>query len=412
MGEKLFIVMPPVVQTLNTGYEVEADFANNLNGYLRNYDQVTFACAPIVNHASSGILRSVPVDDLRFEGRLRYVPLPYAYREDRYIRHYAKTRERLLTEISAATHLLFAPHALFDWATLAAHLAIREKRRFGFESDIDQERAGRFGLEAMPWGPNKLRKTIWAHAFRRGNRKALANASVALLQGQDVMDAYGAFSPNPQKVLNVQITAADCISDELLQQKIRHIAAGDPLRVGYAGRIVEMKGPIDWIRTLHAAVQAGVKLEATWFGDGAMADEMRSEIARLGLQDVVKLAGVLPRDDIFQSLGRTDIFLFCHKFAESPRCLVEAIATGCALVGYGAAYPRDLVSSHGGGEFVGVNDWNALAALLIALDADRQRLAGLVASAAASGRGLDRDEAIQNRVNLLKTATLGSAPPK
>jgi len=56
----------------------------------------------------------------------------------------------------------------------------------------------------------------------------------------------------------------------------------------------------------------------------------------------------------------------------------------------------------GGGEFKVIDDWRALAELIILRGRDRLKLSRLVQAAAASGRMLDRDTAIHNRIGLIK----------
>jgi hypothetical protein len=48
-------------------------------------------------------------------------------------------------------------------------------------------------------------------------------------------------------------------------------------------------------------------------------------------------------------------------------------------------------------------EWQPLAELIIALDSDGPRLARLVEAAAASGQLLDRDTAMQARIELIRT---------
>ena len=78
------------------------------------------------------------------------------------------------------------------------------------------------------------------------------------------------------------------------------------------------------------------------------------------------------------------------------------MAAACALVGYRSEYPRDLVAARGGGEFADIGDWKALASIIVSLDRDRPRLGGLLEAAAASGKLLDRNTAMQERIDLIK----------
>src|SRR5882757_5165548 len=209
----LLLVIPPVVRSVKGIYEVEADFANNLRLYLANFNHVTFACPVFPDEeASRIILRSLALDKIQNADRLSFIPLPYAYREDRYLRHYLSTRRLLASEIAKAEYLIFSPHAKYDWSTLAAHLAIKQKRKYDMESDHDHASASQFYLATMPAGLNKLRKTIWARSFIKAVENYFSQSSLALLQGQDVFDAYKDIAPNPHKVLNVQISSEDHIT--------------------------------------------------------------------------------------------------------------------------------------------------------------------------------------------------------
>lgn len=399
----LLLVIPPVVRTVKGVYEVESDFSNNLRLYLANFNHVTFACPVFPDKDARGvILRSLPLEKIPDSNRLSFIPLPYAYREDKYLCHYLSTRRLLASEIAKAEYLIFSPHAKYDWSTLAAHLAIKQGRKYDMESDHDHASAQQFHLATMRPGLNKLRKTMWARSFLKTVEKQFSRSSLALLQGQDVFDAYKDIAPNPHKVLNVQISPEDRISAIQLQTKCDRISRKEPLSISYAGQAIARKGPLDWLSAIHGISKAGVEFQATWFGDGSMMPEMKREARNLGIENKVMFPGSVGRKEIMTALRDTDIFLFCHKTGESPRCLGEALASGCALVGYGTQYPRELVAKRGGGEFAEMDDSRRLAHIIASLDKDRTRLAGLVAAAAASGGLLDRDLAMQERIDLLK----------
>jgi len=328
---------------VNGVYEVEADFINNLRLYLENFSHVTFACT-VFYQPSGTILRSAPLTKIANSERLTFIELPLAYREDRYWRHYLVIKKLFRSEIAKADYLLFSPFTNYDWPTLAALQAIKLRRNYDLEADIDYPILERLALAAMPLGLKKLRKTWWAHAFAKHFNKCLAHSSVALLQGQDVFDAYKHIAPNPHKVLNVQVSREDQIQPTQLNSKLQRIHAGKPLTIAYAGQMLARKGPLDWIKAINHAVTSGANLRATWFGDGELMPQMR-QLAN----ERVTLAGTVHRDQVMSHLRNTDMFVFCHKTRESPRCLGEALATGCALVGYGTGYSRSLVATHGGG---------------------------------------------------------------
>ena len=401
--ENLLLVIPPVVRTVNGAYEVETDFSHNLRLYLTNFSQVTFSCPILPDHRANGaILRSLPLESLQNSKRLSFVPLPYPYREDRYLRHYFATRRLLSAEIAKADYLLFSPHSKYDWSTLAVRLAMKQGRKYDMESDHDHYSAHQFVLASLPFGFKKLRKMMWARSFLRDVESCFSHSAVALLQGQEVFDAYKEIAPNPHKVLNVQVSPEDHIPPLQLEAKLDRIRKKAPLVVSYAGQAIARKGPFDWLRVVRGVSEAGIKLQATWFGDGPLMKQMTHEAKRLDIENVVSFPGSVSRQEIMAALQKTDIFLFCHKIGESPRCLGEALAAGSALVGYGTEYPRELVAIKGGGEFAEMDDWQGLAEKIICLDRDRLQLARLLEAASSSGRLLDRDTFMQRRIELIK----------
>jgi glycosyltransferase involved in cell wall biosynthesis len=123
----------------------------------------------------------------------------------------------------------------------------------------------------------------------------------------------------------------------------------------------------------------------------------------MGVDDRVHFGGFVDdRALILETMRSHHVFLFCHKTPESPRCLVEALVSGCPIVGYGSPYPAGLVAEHGGGSFVPLNDWEKLAALVIDLNADRGRLSTLIRAAARSGQLFDEETLFQHRSDLIK----------
>jgi glycosyltransferase involved in cell wall biosynthesis len=124
---------------------------------------------------------------------------------------------------------------------------------------------------------DKLSKTLWTYSHLRALDECFSRSALALLQGQDVFHAYKDIASNPHKVLNFHVSWKDHISDADLGEKLVRIRARGPLTISYAGRMIDMKGPFDWIKTLHRAVRAGIDLRATWFGEGSLMPNVQRE---------------------------------------------------------------------------------------------------------------------------------------
>ena len=239
--------------------------------------------------------------------------------------------------------------------------------------------------------------------FRRSYRYCLVNSSLALLHGQDVFNTYSSFCENPHKVYQMSVSEEDYITEAEFEVKVNTVGERRRLKICYVGRAVEMKGPTDWLKTVHELISSGVEITATWVGDGPSLPSMAMMTESLGIARQVKLTGyIFDRREIFRILREADLFLFCHQTPESPRCLVEALVSGCPLIGYSSAFTNELVAQCGGGLFAPVGHWKELSNIVKTLNDDRSRLRDLMTLARASGRLYDRDRAMQHRIDLIK----------
>lgn len=398
----LLLVIPPVVLKPDQQVEIDEHFANNIKAYLKRFEFVRFACPIVPRDQISNFSDSIPKDEIEGHERLTFVQLPYTYREDRHLLNYLAVKSLLKHEIGQSDYLLISPHAMFDWPTLAAKISISMGRSYDMEADWNIETSHNFTLSNMKPSPNKLRKSIWKSIYLKTYDRCLRHSSLALLQGREVFESYKHIAPNPFEVLNVQVKNSDLISDSGLNRKIDRIEDRAPLEIVYAGRTIDIKGPFEWLNAIHKIVHSGVKLRATWYGDGELLTDLRREVERLEISDVVSFPGKVPREDVIAAQRKSDVFLFCHKIAESPRCLVEALSSGCPIIGYESRYAQGLVEGKGGGAFVDIGNWQALADLVIALDKDREAIVKLVEQAYATAHSFDRNKAINYRIDLIK----------
>jgi colanic acid/amylovoran biosynthesis glycosyltransferase len=401
---RLLQVLPSVISVVDNELEIEVDFCEGLRLCLDNFDQVTVACPVTTEILDSGLRRSRRVRDLPWQNRIKIIPLPTTYHWRVFLRHYENVRRVLRAEIESADYLVFSPYTLIgDWPTVAVREAIKLHRPYVIDADVVYEEVAKVGLASSASWKRFINKNFALPLFQRSYRYCLEHSSLALLQGQDVYNAYSPFSPNPHKVYHMPVSEEDYITAAELKFKLDGLDESRALSVCYVGRAIDMKGPMDWLKALHELKESGVEISATWLGDGSLLPTMLTMAEKLGMTDYVKFPGyVSNREDILRTLKTSDIFLFCHKTPESPRCLVEALASGCPLIGYGSAYPKELVAQCGGGQFAAVGDWKDLVNIVRELDQNREELRELIQSASASGRLYERDATMQHRINLTK----------
>ena len=397
----MLLVIPTVIECCDGRIFIDGDFSNNLESYLQNFEHVSLLCPAIMHAGAFPNVRDV--DAIAGHERLSITVLPEPYREDRYVFRKRAVSATLRRELAAADYILISPHAPFDWSTLAAELCIAMGIPYNMEADWDLPQVSRYIWSQMPFGLRKLRKLLWQKYYDPKYLRCLRNSTLSLTQGRDIYNAYKGLAPNCHEVLNVQVTETDHITADQLTAKINTARTREKLQIFYGGRAIDIKGPFHWIDTIDALHQSGIPVEATWVGEGPCLDRMRQIVAERKLEGICHLPGKVSRDEVKARLLDADLLLFCHMTKESPRCLVEALAAGTPIVGFGTAYAESLVEAKGGGRFVSCGDTRELIATACQIAEDRASLAELIAQAAASGALLDRDRAILHRIALMKT---------
>ncbi len=163
---------------------------------------------------------------------------------------------------------------------------------------------------------------------------------------------------------------------ENLDKKIQHVMQGQTLRIVYAGRVAGMKGPFDWIETMSQLQTMGVDFSASWLGDGPLLEEARRQLNIKNLDSKVTFHGhQSQKEKLLNSIREADIFVFCHKTPESPRCLIEAMLSGTPIAGYKSPYPEDLLKNISHDLLTPKDDIEALAKNIRRLNDNRVELA-------------------------------------
>jgi glycosyltransferase involved in cell wall biosynthesis len=409
----LLLDLPVPFRRIGGVLHVEAQAHNGIHCWLDNFQRVTI-CAPCVPEALVDPTMSwLPVDDLLGRGTLTLHALPWGYHPRDHLRHRAQVRGLFRQLVASHEFLCFANLGWAGaWGNIAADEASRMRRPYAVWLDwvLHEMRPARSAGIAK-----RCVRAIRDGLEKRSSLGAVRRAALGLFHGRTVYDAYAPISRNPHVVHNVHLRRQDVIARTALAARLERPVAR--VRIGYVGRVHEMKGPLQWIAAMERLSRrhAG-RFEATWLGDGPLLEECRREVARRGLADVVFFPGAeRDRAKVLEFFRSLDLFAFCHLTQESPRCLIEALMSGVPLVGYDSTYARDLVAVTGGGDFVPAGDVDALAdrvANLLTDDAARQAAS---IGALASGERFSADAVFAHRSELIKRhlvadAAAGMAP--
>jgi glycosyltransferase involved in cell wall biosynthesis len=401
----MLLVLPVPFRRRGRMLYVEAQAANGLGRWIDNFAYVKLA-APEIPEALEGSLagvRWVPVTDIEHRGRLQVIPLPWAYSIADYFRAKANLLPGLRSMIADSEYLQFAIGGLVgDWAAVAALEAKKMGRRYAIHTDrVEHEVMRRTAGSTSPL--RRLKIAIEAPLMERYHERVIRGASLGLWHGEECFRAYSPWCRENHLIHDVHTKAADLVSPAELEAKLEEVRSAPVLRLCYTGRLDPMKAPLEWLAAVAAARAAGARVEATWFGEGALMDEAKAECARLGLGDVVRFAGfVADRAALLAEVRRAHVLMFTHVTPESPRNLLEALVCGTPIVGYANGYAAELIEEHGGGALVPVHDAGGLGRLVAELAGGRGRLAELVRAAALNGRRFSDAAVFAERSELVK----------
>jgi len=129
------------------------------------------------------------------------------------------------------------------------------------------------------------------------------------------------------------------------------IRLSQPRRLVFAGRFVPQKAPLQLVQTL--AHLRDLPWTCTMLGDGPLRSEVENEVARLGLQERIRLPGWVTPEEVITEFAYSDI-LFMPSLSEGLSVVgVQALAMGLAIVASQIGGFLDLVD-HGENGFLHV----------------------------------------------------------
>lgn len=401
----LLLVLPVCLGKDERGLLFESQACNGIERWLESFPRIQVICPLIEGDELRAAHSTVwkPVSLIENVDRVKFVPLPFVTSLGVYTRVSAQARSSIRQAINQSRYLSFALGGqLFgDWGAVACLEARRMGRPYSIWTDAVQHKlclTNGAGGNPLRWLKSRVRSRLMYSVERR----CIGGSSLGLFHGASCYAVYAPWCPTSYVVHDVHAKQSDAITDEQLAEKCRQIAAGDRLRILYAGRADAIKGPFDWIAAMSQLRKLGVAFRATWLGDGPLLGEMRDEVARLGLADVVSLPGfVSDRNELLGQLRAAHVLVFCHSTPESPRNLVESLISGCPIVGYHSEFAEELVTD-GGGAFVKTGDVNGLVDRLECMNANREELVAMTRQAAISGRRFNDVAVFRHRSELIK----------
>jgi glycosyltransferase involved in cell wall biosynthesis len=257
----------------------------------------------------------------------------------------------------------------------------------------------------------RARRRFWEYGQERKIRAGLRLAAGVQCNGTPTYDAYQPICANSLLFFDGRVERRMLISPDELKRRLEYLQAGRPLRLGFSGRFIRMKGADHLPLVARELKRRQVPFEMTLCGDGVLADGMRQQIRSLGLEDCVRMPGVLDFANQLLPLVKreVDVFVCCHRQGDPSCTYIETMSCGVPIVGYENEALAGLLRRVPAGVGVPIDDVSALADAVARLHTDRESLAAMSRRALEFAAGNTFEETFRKRIEHLQGLLAPSA---
>jgi len=255
-----------------------------------------------------------------------------------------------------------------------------------------------------------IRRHCWELGQERQHREAIGLATGVQCNGHPTYEAYRGISPNAFLFFDTRTMEEMLIREEELETRLAELSRGGPLRLMFSGRLIAIKGGDHLIRVASELRRLGTAFEMTICGGGSQEPQMKAEVARLGLGQHVKFAGVLDfKTDLTPRAKRlADLFVCCHRSGDPSCTYLETMSCGVPVVGYENEAFRGLVQESGAGWATAMDRPVQLAEKIAELARDRRAVVDASRRALAFARLWTFEETFKSRIEHLKSCAVPS----
>lgn len=250
----------------------------------------------------------------------------------------------------------------------------------------------------------RTRKFVFEMNQERRNQMALRIATGVQCNGTPTYEVYRWLNRSPHLYFDNRIAGDAQIGQEALERRLGQLDEGRPLRLAFSGRLDPMKGAHHLPAVAEALRQKGVDFQLSICGGGRLAEQIEQDVRRLGLEDRVRMRGVLSFDRELVPFMKQDVDLFvCPHVQGDPSCTyVETFGCGVPMVGFDNEAFAGIVRRSSVGRAVPLGDVPALAGQIAHLDRNREELKRCARTALAFARRHTFERMVKGRVEHMR----------
>lgn len=260
---------------------------------------------------------------------------------------------------------------------------------------------------------NPLRRAVrwWREARREAFFQEVVKYSAGVqCNGTPTYKAYRSLNRSPLLFFDTRVSAAMVASSAVLSSRFAGLRSGGPLRLGFSGRLVAIKG-VDHLPKVAAELKRrGLRFTLDIFGGGDMAHQIEAEVRNLALADSVRMRGVADfnRELVPFMTRNIDLFVCCHRQGDPSCTYLETLACGVPIVGYDNEAFSGLVAYSGLGWTTPMNKPLALAGKIASLDGARSLLVDAAKEAREFALGNTFEQTMDRRIEHMEACASGS----
>ena len=152
--------------------------------------------------------------------------------------------------------------------------------------------------------------------------------------------------PSPRKSIGCSDVELQVIDEEVLTLRLQKIKEKtEPLKLATIAAIdVAYKAQADVIKAIAALKLKNIYFEYDIIGQGNP-DVLQKLIDTLDINDLVKIKGSIPHDQIFEKLKNIDIYIQPSMVEGLPRAVVEAMSMACPVIGSNVGGIPELITN-------------------------------------------------------------------
>lgn len=222
----------------------------------------------------------------------------------------------------------------------------------------------------------RIKTVVWLLKQELKLKNAIRISSSIQSNGVPAYYQYGSLTTNPLLFFDTRNTQDMLVKPASLSNRLSYLDEAKPLRLGFSGRLIAIKGACDLIQLAEALKKSNVNFRFDIFGAGEEGVVMQESINRAQLQGVVTLHGAVDYEKELVPFVQSalDLFICCHKQGDPSCTYLETYACGVPIAGYANEAHAGILDIANVGWAVPINDIQALTTLIAYLDKNREQI--------------------------------------